>query len=267
LPSRLFGRRELDRGFVRQLVDAGIANRIADTAYFEPLAGEDDLHVFLESEGSPFRGVPDLSADLEEGGLKFFVSTGAAVLSQFDARPNSNDGRAALSILMVRYAFNRRYREFSFRAAPDQNFINGVSAIGDNAQNLGFQSGAYRDTDMDDVFGACREAVGWFQTLLFQLAPVDMAFAIFKVHEALALIATGAEPDAVHERRPGFDDIFGLWAAVLIAGGIPDPRGILNFVNQWAALPGFPKKFLACCAYMEAALAHIVAFGQDTDEQ
>jgi hypothetical protein len=262
LPRQLFGHRELDRAFVRKLVDTAIGQRIAETAYFEPLAGEGSLHLFLESEDSPFRRIPELSGDFAEDGLKLFVGTGAAVLSQFEGSPQSNDREAVLSIMLTRYVFSHRYPEFTFRAEPDQNFSDNLRAIGQTTHNLGFRSAAYRDKEIADVFGPCKDAIDWIQKLQFQLAPVDAAFAIFKAHEALAVVATGAAPAAAHERLPGFDDIFGLWAALLIASGVPDPRGIVDFVNKWAALPGFPKRFIACCAYMEAALAQIEALGQ-----
>jgi hypothetical protein len=118
-----------------------------------------------------------------------------------------------------------------------------------------------------------RAPLEWLQLTQFYVCPLDVAYGVFKVHESLTVMATlqvtqnepSAGPMAFYAKMPGFDDIFGFWIALLAVSDVADPRALVAFLNKWSGLPAFPKRFMACCAYLEASVTHIAEFGDQTD--
>jgi hypothetical protein len=70
----------------------------------------------------------------------------------------------------------------------------------------------------------------WLEMVTFQVCPFDIAYAKM----AILLATQGQENDesqVFFEKMPGFDDIFGHWVGLLAVSELPDPKGLITFMN------------------------------------
>jgi hypothetical protein len=278
LPTRLFSSKEADRRFLARCIDNALSARKVDTLYFEPVSGEDRLFLFLDSDNSPLRAMP--LADVGEDAVAEWVSQAAVLLSQFE-NSDSPDRRIIISIFLARYLFNRWHPKFAPENTVDADFNARREAIRKMTPTQAniiprYVPDGYQDRPISELFqssSVARAPLEWIQRIQFHVCPLDVAYGVFKVHESLTVMATlqvtRDQPDAdkrtFYQKMPGFDDIFGLWMALLAISEVADPRGLAAFLNRWSVLPAFPKRFMACCAYLEASAAQIAEFGSETD--
>jgi hypothetical protein len=264
---------------LRQCVASGVAARRAGTTYFEELPEEARVQTFFAAPSCPLAKLPPHTGTPES--VAEWARQGQAVLAQYigEAPP---DAEAVFAVLLIRFAFERW--------APAR--AEGGEADALTAQRERIRTLTPREahlveryvppecadlpvTRLFEVSSIARAPLDWLQIVPFFACPLDVAYTIFKTHEALTKMATlqatqaqeNPQAQAFFERMPGFDDIFGHWIALLAASDLPDPKSIVAFVNEWAGLPGFPQRFLACCAYLEAAVRQIETFGQDHEEE
>ena len=70
------------------------------------------------------------------------------------------------------------------------------------------------------------------------------------------------DSESFFSKVPGFDDIFGLWICLFCTAQLADARTLYASIVNWSKLPGFSQRFLACCAYLEAAISQSEQEGQ-----
>jgi hypothetical protein len=119
LPVRLFSSKERDRRFLAQYIDHAAAARKGDTYYFEPIAGEERLFLFLDSDNSPLHVLP--LDDVDEESVAEWVAQATWLLWQFE-NSESCDRQLIISVFLVRYLFNRLHPKFVPETSVDDEF-------------------------------------------------------------------------------------------------------------------------------------------------
>ena len=263
-----------NRNFVRSLVDSGMASRKANTSYFESLSMEEILFKFFDSNSSPlFKSnlIPIKIQKNQQSVIKW-INDSANIISKFDGI-NIPERKEVLIIFLTRYFFDRTYPLFQPINNLNNNFSNlkqkfllknpkeaniPLKYIPKNCINLSV-SNIFLNSSISQA------PVQWLKLMQFKVCPLDVAYCIFKTHESLSIMATlqatenskGESSEDFFSKMPGFDDIFDLWITLVCVTDIADPRGMNDFIGEWTKLPGFPQRFLACCAYLEAAISQI----------
>jgi hypothetical protein len=190
---------------------------------------------------------------------------------------------SCLPIFLTRFLFQSQFPDLTPRSPLDARFCEQRERIrsftckeADLAERC--VPAEFWDQGVSELFHSstiARAPLDWLETVVFQRSPLDCAFVIFKVHEALTKMAGlhaaqkrgVADAQEFFEGIPGFDDIFGHWVALLALSDLPDPKGIATFVTEWSKLPGFPQRFVACCTYLEASVRHIEGPGGEEEEE
>jgi hypothetical protein len=239
LPPRLFCSRSADQVFVRRCVSAALATRKPGTSFFEPLPCEERLRLFLDSANSPLFGG---TLDFADGEVKNWVTSAAATLVRFEDLPDSSGHDGVLAIFAARYLFERAHPRFGLAGNADAELATRREAIRKMTPakiGIGSVPEAARERPVVELFKVdALAAIEW------EVCPVDTAFAIFRANEALEGVAAR-------------EDILAIWVAAIAVSDIGDPRAVVEFINRWAVLPAFPRRFLAACACMEAAVGQI----------
>ena len=104
--------------------------------------------------------------------------------------------------------------------------------------------------------------VEWFRNASIQVTPIDAAYSIVKVHEAISVMAvlrsTSVEKNEdFRDKMPGFDDIFEIWLSLLATSDVFDPKQLLTFIDKYSILPGFSARIMSHLAYFEASLMQL----------
>jgi hypothetical protein len=254
--------------FVRHCLTLAKAGRKAETAYFEEIADEPRLHAFLSSPFSPIAAVPPPEQTPDAVGR--WVAQSQALLSQWLCL---TEPEPCLAVFLIRFFFQTKFPAFG----PAPSLTTRLSAERERIRGLTCRAALlaercvpddFLNTSVKDLFQSstvARAPLDWLQIVPFQTSPLDCAYAIFKVHEALTKMAAlhaaqkrgVANPQEFFEGMPGFDDIFGHWVALLAVSDLPDPKAVVEFVTRWSKLPSFPQRFVACCTYLEASVRQI----------
>jgi hypothetical protein len=159
--------------------------------------------------------------------------------------------------------FAQKLSEFGRRTAAD---------VGIPSKYIPGELGERPVSELFEIDSIARAPIGWFDNARYSVCPLDAAFCIVKVHEALSVMAalrvtSETECAAVRDfcdQMPGFDDIFEIWLALVAVVGDLDPRGLLMFIERYNTLPGFTARINVAVAYVEAALTHL-ACGDEVD--
>ena len=270
-----------NRKFVRSVVDAAMAARKANTSYFESPTVEESLFKFFDHHNSPIykAGLLPINVGNDPDEVINWINRAAATIAALDGIQIS-ERREVINVFVVRYFFERTYPQFQ----PE--------VVGDDAKFTETRERVLRmkpeeahipkkyippsclDLPVSKLFESSSIAKApalWMSMMQFKCCPLDVAYYIFKVHESLSIMATlqatensqGTTSEDFYSKMPGFDDIFDLWLCLVCYADLADPRGMNNFVGNWTRLPGFPQRFVACCAYLEAAVSQIEALGEE----
>jgi hypothetical protein len=278
-PQSVFSSQNQNVMFLMECIAAAAAGRKAQTVYFEELPVEPRVRAFFEAPQCPLAALSPPSESVES--VTTWVRQGQAVLAQYLEKPPP-DAEPILAILLERFVFQKPGR--GPRQDRDADRLNAererIRALTPEEARLSpnYVPPEFADQPVSRLFESstiARAPLDWLQVVAFQTCPLDIAYSIFKTHEALTKMATlqavrgqeNPQPQAFFDRVPGFDDIFGHWVALLSASDLPDPGAVVAFVNEWSGLPSFPQRFLVCCAYLEASVRQIESFEQIPEEE
>jgi hypothetical protein len=277
IPDDVFSVKKLNRQFLSSSIESAFASRKAETLYFESLPNEDNIYLFFQSSACPLHELGWF--EMRPESICAWILRASEILSAF-ATTSLPEKAAILQILLSKFVFLLSYPDLRPRPEPSCELAGKIEAIRwSTAREVRliekFVPVQYFDRPVAELFQCSSIAKApreWLLTVPFLVCPIDIGYVIFKAHEALTKMAillitqAGGDSQAFFDNVPGFDDIFGHWVALLACADVPEPRATVEFLNTWSAMPGFPKRFLPCCAYFEAALAQIERFGEDSND-
>jgi hypothetical protein len=281
-PRATFSSRTQNTTFLLRCISSAVSSRRAGTSYFEEIPEESRARAFFASPSSPLSviaphaGTPDSVAQWVRASVAALVQYIGGAEAEVEA-----EAEGVLSVLLARFVFEFEFERRAAARADDlsgrREHIRGLCPrdVPIVDRYVPAECAERPVTRMFAVSSIARAPLDWLQIAGWRVCPLDIAYAVFKTHEALTKMATleatrnlqSQEAQAFFERMPGFDDIFGHWVALVAVSDLPDPKEVVEFVNEWARLPGFPQRFLACCAYLEAAVRQIETFGQEEEEE
>lgn len=258
--------------FCQNAVDQAMAARKAATSYFEEIPVEDDLFEFFDSQFAPLSKenlVPiKIASDFDS--VNSWLERAIDVIVKYDGIENT-ERKEVIVILLLRYLFRRTYPLLkpelyhSPSLLRTMEFVANRTPIENNVPEK-YIPAKLRNEPTKVLFKSNSIAsapVEWLNLVQFKVCPLDMAYCIFKVHESLSIMVTleasHGNPDTsdFFAQMPGFDDIFDIWICLLSVATICDPAGIVQYIMKWSRLTGFPHRFMACCAYLEAAVEQL----------
>jgi len=263
-----------NRNFLRCAVDSAMASRKAGTTYFEPLAIEESLFAFLDSTVSPLAKTSLLPIQIESdfNSVSNWIQSAVSVITKFDSIDNI-ERKEVINVFAMRFLFERTYPllrpenqySVSFSRAMQTATQKSPLEMGIPEKYIPAQCMNVPVAEMFSVSSISSAPIEWLRYAQFKVSPLDVAFCIFKVHESLSIMATlqatnmneSQDSEEFFAKMPGFDDIFDLWLSSVCVSGVTDPKGICEFISKWSRLQGFPSRFLACCAYLEASISQI----------
>ena len=270
----LFRSTSENKNFVRCAVDMALSSRKPGINYFEPLSIEDQLFHFFDCSTSPLikhKLIPiNVLNDFES--ISEWINLATNIITKFDSIDNI-ERKDVINIFMIRYIFERTYPLLQPESKYHHGFSRTMKKISEMnpidllipkqfiPENL-LEKPIYLYFEQNSISLA---PIEWLKIAQFKICPLDVAFCIFKVHESLSILTTlqasgnknGISSEDFFNKMPGFDDIFDIWIALICVSGIIDPHGLNDFISKWSRLIGFPSRFLACCAYLEASILQI----------
>jgi hypothetical protein len=273
-----------NKHFLRMAVDTAVGNRKGNSPYFEESAIDDCLFTFLDCPSSPLAKAKLIPLQIPNSTDSVFgwISEATTAVVKYD-NIESTERREAISIYVMRYLFSRTYPLFKPKSKHDPGFCRVMRFCSKktptqaNIQSKFIPKG-YENKSLKEMFNSssiAKAPLEWLNLVQFMYCPVDMAYCISKVHESLSLMTTlqatnGQTPQDFFAKVPGFDDIIDVWIALVCCSDLADPKSIYDFISKWSRLPGFPSRFMACCAYLEASAdqiaSHIPSTLQEEEE-
>jgi len=263
-----------NRNFLRSLVDSAMASRKANTSYFESPTQEETLFRFFDCGSSPLSksSLVPIQIEFSPPSVIKWINEATISIAKYDGI-SINERKEIISIFVTRYIFERIYPKLQPPNRYDPQFYLKRQKILDkkpheaNIPNkyIPQQSVNLPVSKYFESSSIAQAPVQWLKLMQFKVCPLDVAYCIFKTHESLSIMATlqatlnsnGDNSEDFFSKMPGFDDIIDIWICLVCVADVADPRGMNDFIGEWTRLPGFPQRFMACCAYLEAAISQI----------
>ncbi|KAH0787940.1 hypothetical protein GPJ56_008148 [Histomonas meleagridis] len=271
-----------NKSYLKDIIDAGVMAKKPGTSYFIELPSEDTLHVFFRSPKSPLlnpqfnngKVLYPYDGGNDNDSVKQWISNSVASFIKWYGNNELNDDQvAALEILLVRFLFAETYPKFYPEPSYDEELVKKMENFGKRTpKDIGIldkfvpeQCVGKPVIEMFEVDSISRAPKEWFHSAINQFSPIDAAYCIVKVHEALSVMAVlrvtskkeNSDVEDFYQKMPGFDEIFEIWMALVCATGEPDPNRLMNFINNFSCLPGFTSRVMASIAYLEASLTQL----------
>lgn len=258
-----------NRAFLQNVVDTAMASRKGGTSYFEELPIEEELSTFFDCSFSPLAKaelVP-LNIPPQFDAINMWLQRAIDVIVKYDGIDNT-ERKEVIIILLLRYIFKKMYYMLKPELYHSPTLARTMEILSERSARENFVQEKYISKEffnkpIKELFTStsiAKAPVEWLNLTQFKVCPLDMAYCIFKVHESLSIMVTlqasNGKPESsdFFSQMPGFDDIFDIWICLLCVSNLCDPSGIINYIMKWSKLTGFPNRFMACCAYLEAAV-------------
>ena len=281
---------------LKKCINRAIANRKANTSYFQPFPAESELFEFLKSNHSPILDIIKNLKVIDEDQEKFIqlIKNGSQILLEFQRTKNAEYGDEdiliTIEIFLSRLFFDLVYPKFSY---PKTDFEE-LKILSQNMEKISKMTPRELDVNLKYIpkelhdkpsylifeqSSISKSPLNWLKASEYQISPLEAGYYISKVHESLSIYVTLQASENAQENNenkevesyqdskaffnqiPGFDDIFAIWLCLLSAAQLSDPKALCKFMSDWHNLPVFPSRFYACITYLEASISQIESFG------
>ena len=279
----------INRSLMKGIIDYGVDSKKNRTFYFSEHHNEEMLRAFLISSYSPLlqASINDKNKQNEkrlknplwpydgnteaESVKNWILEAKDAIIEWLRIEYEINeDQENATLILLQRFLFYTTYPLLYPPSSFDQAFTDKMNKFANQTpEQIGIQKKFVPDEcsnkPVSELFkfdSVASAPVEWFRNASIQVTPIDAAYSIVKVHEAISVMAvlrsTSVEKNEdFRDKMPGFDDIFEIWLSLLATSDVFDPKQLLTFIDKYSILPGFSARIMSHLAYFEASLLQL----------